>query len=76
VLIGTGTLLGQGTAGTITGTVTDPTGAVIPEATVTVTNQGTGVDFHLTTNSSGVYSITSLIPGTYTVTVSQKGFKT
>ncbi|MCJ7504763.1 MAG: TonB-dependent receptor [Acidobacteriia bacterium] len=76
VLMGTGTLLGQGTAGTITGTVTDPTGAVIPEATVTVANQGTGVNFHLTTNSSGVYSITSLIPGTYTVTVSQKGFKT
>ena len=76
VLIGTGTLLGQGTAGTITGVVTDPTGAVIPEATVTITNQGTGVDFHLATNSAGVYSITSLIPGTYTVTVSQKGFKT
>jgi len=76
VLVGTGTLLGQGTAGTITGVVTDPTGAVIPEAAITVTNQGTGVDFHLITNSAGVYSITSLIPGTYTVTVSQKGFKT
>jgi len=76
VLIGTGTLFAQGTAGTITGVVTDPSGAVIPEATVTITNQGTGVDFHLTTNSAGVYSITSLIPGTYTVTVSHKGFKT
>jgi hypothetical protein len=75
-LIGTGTLFAQGAAGTITGVVTDPTGAVIPQAQVTVTNQGTGVDFHLTTNNAGTYSMTSLLPGTYTVSVAQKGFKT
>jgi hypothetical protein len=76
ILIGAGTLLAQGTAGTITGVVTDPTGAVIPQTDVTVTNQGTGVDFHLRTNNAGMYSITSLLPGTYTVSVAQKGFKT
>jgi outer membrane receptor protein involved in Fe transport len=76
ILIGTGTLFAQGTAGTITGVVTDPTGAVIPQADVTIANQGTGVDFHLKTNNAGIYSMTSLLPGTYTVSVAQKGFKT
>jgi hypothetical protein len=75
-LIGSGTLFAQGTTGTITGVVTDPTGAVIPGAAVTVTNQGTGVNFHLTTNNAGIYSITSLLSGMYTVSVAQKGFKT
>jgi outer membrane receptor protein involved in Fe transport len=75
-LIGSGTLFAQGTTGTITGVVTDPTGAVIPGAAVTITSQGTGVDFHLTTNGAGIYSMTSLLPGTYTVSVAQKGFKT
>jgi hypothetical protein len=74
-LIGAATLFGQGTTGTITGVVTDPSGAVVPGATVTVLNQGTGVDFHLETNTAGVYTITSLIPGTYTVSVAAKGFK-
>jgi len=75
-LIATGLALGQGTTGTITGVVTDPSGAVIPDASVSVLNQGTGVDFHLKSNSAGVYSITSLISGTYTVKVEAKGFKT
>ncbi|MGA2632300.1 MAG: carboxypeptidase-like regulatory domain-containing protein, partial [Terriglobia bacterium] len=76
LFLGAVTLLGQGTSGTITGTVTDPSGAVVPDATVVVLGQGTGVEFHLTSNRAGVYSITSLIPGKYTVTVSAKGFKT
>jgi outer membrane receptor protein involved in Fe transport len=75
-LIGVTTLRGQGSSATITGTVTDPSGAVIPGAAVTVLNQATGVDFHQATNSAGVYTVGSLIPGTYTVTVSAKGFKT
>jgi len=74
-LIAAATLLGQGTTGAITGVVTDPSGAVIPGAEVAVLNQGTGVDFHLTTNNAGVYSVVSLIPGKYTVTVTSKGFK-
>ena len=54
----------QGTSGTITGLVMDQTGAVVPNAIVAVLNQATGVDYHLTTNSAGVYFITSMIPGT------------
>jgi len=76
IVLGASGLFGQGTTSTITGVVTDSTGAVIPGATVTILNQRTGVDFHLETNSAGVYSITSLIPGLYTVTVSHKGFQT
>jgi hypothetical protein len=75
-LIGATTLRGQGTIGTITGVVTDPSGSTIPDATVTILDEGKGVDFHLKTNEAGVYSITSLIPGKYTVTVAAKGFKT
>lgn len=75
-LVGTTTLLGQGTLSTIRGVVTDPTGAVIPEAAVTVTNQATGVNYNLKTNSAGVYYITSLIPGTYTVQAAARGFRT
>jgi hypothetical protein len=75
-LIGATGLFGQGTTGTITGSVSDPSGAVIPGATVTIINEKTGVDYHLTTNSAGVYYITSLLPSTYTVRVESKGFKT
>jgi len=75
-LIGVTTLRGQGSTATITGTVTDPSGAVVPGAAVTVLNQATGVDFHQETNSAGVYSFGALIPGTYSVTVAAKGFKT
>lgn len=75
LLVSCGIVFAQGTSGTITGLVTDQTGAVIPNATVTILNQKTGVDYHLTTNSAGVYYITSVIPGTYTVTVTAKGFR-
>ena len=75
-VLGATGLFAQGTTSTITGVVTDSTGAVIPQAAVAILNQRTGVDFHLETNSAGVYSITSLIPGVYTVTVSHKGFQT
>jgi hypothetical protein len=75
-LIGVTSLRGQGSTAAITGTVTDPSGAVIPGAAVSVFNQATGVDFHQETNSSGIYSVGSLLPGAYTVTVAAKGFKT
>src|SRR5262245_24255484 len=61
--ISAATLIGQGTSGTITGIVADPSGAIVPGASVTVLDQGKGVDFHLKTNESGVYSVTSLVPG-------------
>jgi hypothetical protein len=61
--------------GSISGTVTDPSGAVIPEATVTVTNQGNNLTRSIATNSSGYYSVTNLVPGTYTVSAEKSGFR-
>ena len=53
---------------TITGTVTDSTGAVLPGATVVVTNQDTNVDHELVTNDAGLFTAPYLAAGTYTVT--------
>jgi Carboxypeptidase regulatory-like domain/TonB dependent receptor/TonB-dependent Receptor Plug Domain len=60
----------------ITGTVTDSSGAVLPGATVNVTNIDTNVTKTLTTNAAGVYNATNLIPGPYKVEASLSGFKT
>jgi Carboxypeptidase regulatory-like domain/TonB dependent receptor len=65
----------QGLSG-ITGTVTDPSGAVVPEAKVTVTNNGTNVVHTAVTTSQGTYFITDLIPGSYTVRIEKQGFQT
>ncbi|WP_158822563.1 carboxypeptidase-like regulatory domain-containing protein [Granulicella sp. S156] len=61
--------------GAITGTVTDPTGALIPRATVTATNNATGVVTARPTSSGGLYQLSPLIVGTYTVTVTADGFE-
>src|SRR2546423_904603 len=63
----------QGLSG-ISGTVTDPSGAVVPDAAVAVTNDATGVSTRTTTSSAGTYIITDLIPGTYTIKVEKAGF--
>jgi hypothetical protein len=60
----------------ITGTITDATHAVVPGAIVTATNDPTGISTSRTTSSAGVYQISPLIVGTYTVTVSAAGFET
>ncbi len=65
---------GQANAG-LTGTVTDQSGAVIPSANVTVTNEGTSVSSKTVTSTAGTYSVTGLIPGAYSVTVEKTGFK-
>src|SRR3989442_5601146 len=62
--------------GSIVGTVTDPSGAVVSGAKVTITNAGTGQVMNLTTNSSGAYASGALAPGNYKVQISGKGFKT
>src|SRR5579862_1397067 len=69
-------LLGQGERATITGTVTDTTKATVPDAAVTIRNLATNVSTHTTTNSAGLYFITSIPPGTYELTVEKKGFRT
>ncbi len=65
-----------GGTGAISGTITDASGAVIPGATVVVTNVATGVVTTRTATSAGVYTANALIPGLYTVVVSFNGFST
>ena len=67
-------VLGQASAG-ITGTITDSSGAVVANANVTVTNQGTSVVDHTTSSSAGTYSFKGLPPGKYNLTVEATGFK-
>ncbi len=67
---------GQETSADILGTVSDPSGAIIPGAKVTLTNVATQVKQDSTTNQSGDYLFTLLKPGTYSLTIVAKGFKT
>lgn len=71
-----GETLAQQITATISGTVTDPAGAVVPGATVTATSAETGLVKTATTNDDGNYTITFLQPGTYNIAVSQAGFTT
>src|SRR5256885_12808617 len=65
----------QRITGTLRGQVLDPSGAAVPDAQVTATNQETGVSVKITATSAGTYSFPSLIPGLYKVEVEAKGFK-
>ena len=69
-------MFGQSTvgSGSIVGSVTDPSGAVLSGAKVTITNSATGQTLELTSNSAGAYASGALLPGTYKVQVSSKGF--
>jgi hypothetical protein len=60
----------------ITGTVTDSTGANVPDVSVTATNIATGVETNRKTSGAGVYQISPLIVGTYSVTATANGFQT
>jgi hypothetical protein len=66
----------QTSFGTITGSITDPTGALVPNATVTITNLGTNGVRTLTTDDSGSYNVPSLSPGQYVVKATAQGFST
>src|SRR5258705_8325624 len=66
----------QNIFGRISGTVTDPAGAVVPQTTITITNQATNVARTATTDSNGFYVEDDLPSGVYTVTAGQGGFKT
>ena len=65
----------QAVYGSILGTITDPSGAAVANAKVTVTDERKGTSDTTTTNDSGNYSVTHLIPDTYTVRVEGQGFK-
>src|SRR5579871_90924 len=69
-------LAAQTFRGTILGTVTDPSGAVVSGAKVVVRNTGTGLTRTVQTSSDGTYNVPELPIGTYSVTVSQTGFQT
>src|SRR5260370_14456559 len=76
VLLSTAMLVGQTFRGTILGTVTDPSGAVVAGATVKVRNLGTGLERTTATSADGSYAVPELPIGTYSVTVTQPGFQT
>ena len=67
--------VGQAVFGSILGTITDPSGAAVSGAKVTVTDERKGTTDQTTTNDSGNYSVSHLIPDTYTVRVEGPGFK-
>jgi hypothetical protein len=69
-------LFAQLDIGTMTGTVTDPSGSIIPGADVAVKNRATGAVFNTQSDSSGTWRDPQLSPGVYDVTVSAKGFST
>ena len=61
--------------GSITGTVEDPSGSVVPGAKVTATNTGTGQVFEAVSDANGNYTILNLLPGSYDLKLAQQGFK-
>ena len=76
ILLSATLLVGQTFRGTVLGSVTDPSGAVVAGATVKVRNLGTGLERTTVTSADGSYSVPELPIGSYSVTVSQTGFKT
>lgn len=67
---------GQTTSGQITGTVTDPSGAVVPDAEITVTNEGTQITWQVSSSRGGVFTVPNLNVGTYRVSIAVAGFAT
>ncbi|MGI9036645.1 MAG: carboxypeptidase regulatory-like domain-containing protein [Pyrinomonadaceae bacterium] len=76
ILLGFAGAFGQEYRGTITGNVTDPNGAIIPGATVTVQNTETNVTSNATTNDDGSFTFPLLLPGKYKLSATAPSFKT
>jgi hypothetical protein len=70
-----GIAVGQTVTANITGTVTDPSGAVVPNVKVAATNVGTNVQYAALTNGAGVYNLLFLPVGQYNVSTEAQGFK-
>ncbi|HEX4156639.1 MAG TPA: carboxypeptidase-like regulatory domain-containing protein [Acidobacteriaceae bacterium] len=75
LLLTSGLAVAQETRATLTGRVTDPTGAIIPGAQITVTQTTTGTVTHIVSNHAGVYNAPFLQPGPYSIAVSAPGFQ-
>jgi hypothetical protein len=75
VFLGGSVAFGQGTSASLTGQVTDNSGAVVPGATVTATNTDTSLAQTATTNGAGIYLIAPLPPGHYKLAVEARGFE-
>src|SRR5436853_1888887 len=75
IVVASAQLFAQVSTSTITGMVTDPSGAAVPGAKVTAKNEATGVTYQMNSTSGGNYAFSSVIPGQYTITVSKAGFK-
>src|ERR1700740_940092 len=67
---------GQGAGATLSGTITDESGAAVPNATVVILNVPTGETRQVTSDSDGFYAAPNLVPGAYQVTVTANGFST
>ncbi|MGC2235007.1 MAG: carboxypeptidase-like regulatory domain-containing protein [Pyrinomonadaceae bacterium] len=76
LLSGFVTIFGQEFRGTIAGTVTDPNAAIVPGASVTVTNIETNISATTTTNEEGVFTFPLLLPGKYKISATAANFKT
>ena len=74
VLLGSGVAYAQSTFATITGTVTDASGAIVPNAKITVTNVQTNVPSIVQSNAAGVFVVAQLNPGTYSLQAAASGF--
>jgi hypothetical protein len=70
-----GNAIAQNVTGTLTGTVADPSGAVVPGATVLMKNTASGDERRTVTNNDGFFSINAVQPGDYTVTIKAQGFE-
>lgn len=75
VMLFTGLALAQRDLGTITGSVTDPTGAMVPGAAITITEDATGQSYKIRSTETGDYTRPALKPGIYTVTAEAPGFR-
>ncbi len=75
-LLTPGTALAQAVTGSLLGTITDASGASVPNAKVTITEVNTGISRNMQTNESGNYMFPALEPGVYRVSVEQPGFRT
>src|SRR6202140_2329801 len=70
------TALAQVAGATLSGTVTDQSGGVVPQAAISINNIDTGITRASVTSAAGFYSVPNLLPGTYEIKASARGFST